>query len=226
MCYYIAQVIIGAPNATAGRACGRLSLGQPWATQRRSFYRHRAGSGLPLIPARMWGTTRRDRHKGMGMFEFQEVAREPMRAYQVQIRDEYLERLYQFDAGSVEQELYARVERGLIVVVTDSPQTIFDQLGGAVKSVTYLGPTAALPAQPVYANHSAVSRLSQAPESDIEGFAERLWADTKSSLVRARALAVKAALFAFLPFSHIASSIAKKALPTRIRQAPRPGEEN
>ena len=149
-----------------------------------------------------------------------------MRAYHVQIRDEYLEQLYQFDAGSIEQELYAKAEQGLIVFVTDSPQTIFDQLGDSVKSVTYLGPTADLPAQPVYANHSVVHRLSQAPESDLGGFAEGLWADTKSNLVRARALVVKAGLFAFLPFWHIVGSVDKKAFPTRIQRTSRPGEEH
>lgn len=160
------------------------------------------------------------------MFEFQGVARQPMRAYQVQIRDEYLEQLYQFDAGSVEQELYAKAEQGLIVIVTDSPETIFNKLGEAVKAVTYLGPTADLPIQPVYADHSAVRRVSPAPEPDHGGFAEGLLVDAKSYLVRARAFAVRAGLFAFLPFWHIAGSAAKKALPARFHRAPRPGGES
>jgi hypothetical protein len=160
------------------------------------------------------------------MFEFQEVAPRPTRAYQVQIRDEYLEQLYQFDAGSIEQELYARAERGLIVIVTDSPETIFNKLGEAVKTVTYLGPTADLPMQPVYANHSAVSRVSQASEPDHGGFAEALWANARPNLIRARAFAIRAGLFAALPFWHVAAPIAKKAFPARLQREPRPREES
>jgi hypothetical protein len=149
------------------------------------------------------------------MFEFHGIAQEPMRAFQVQIRDEYLEQLYQFDAGSIEQELYAKAERGLIIVVTDNPETIFNKLGEAVKAVTYLGPTADLPEQPVYANHSAVSRVSSAPEPEHGGFAEALWTNARQYPVRARAFAIRAGLFAFLPFWHIAGSIANKILPAR-----------
>lgn len=68
-----------------------------------------------------------------------------VRVYQVEIKSEYLKDLFQFDAGSVEQEVFARADDGVICVVTDRPQTIFTRLGEAVKSVTYLGPLVELP---------------------------------------------------------------------------------
>ncbi len=71
---------------------------------------------------------------------FRVLGNAPMRTYQVQIKDEYLEDLYQFDAGSVEQEVFAKAQEGLICVVTDRPETIFARLGDAVKAVTYMGP--------------------------------------------------------------------------------------
>ena len=68
-----------------------------------------------------------------------------VRVYQVEIKSEYLKDLFQFDAGSVEQEVFARAEDGVICVITDRPQTIFTRLGEAVKSVTYVGPLVELP---------------------------------------------------------------------------------
>lgn len=162
----------------------------------------------------------------MGMFRFQAATTASTRAYQVQIRDEYLDQLYQFDAGSVEQEIYARAEQGVIIVVTDRPESIFLKLGDAVKSVTYLGPTADLPLQPVFANHSAIGESRLMSESDNGGFAEGLWPDVRSYLIRARAFAVKAGLLAFLPFRHAAGSVLKKTLPARTHRVPRPGEES
>ena len=53
------------------------------------------------------------------------VPNAPMRAYQVRIKDEYLDKLYMFDAGSVEQEIFTKAENGLICIVTDRPETIF-----------------------------------------------------------------------------------------------------
>ena len=158
----------------------------------------------------------------MGMFRFQAATTAPTRAYQVQIRDEYLDQLYQFDAGSVEQEIYAKTEQGVIVVVTDRPETIFLKLGDAVKSVTYLGPTADLPLQPVFANHSAVGESRLMPEPDNGGFAEGFW----PHLIRARAFVVRAGLLIFLPFRHITGSVLKKILPARTHRVPRPGQES
>ena len=68
-----------------------------------------------------------------------------MRVYQVEIKKEYLEDLFWYDAGSVEQEVFAKAEDGLICVVTDRPHMIFSRLGESVKSVTYVGPLVELP---------------------------------------------------------------------------------
>ena len=68
-----------------------------------------------------------------------------LRVYQVEIKKEYLEDLFWFDAGSVEQEVFAKADDGVICVVTDRPHMIFARLGESVKSVTYVGPLVELP---------------------------------------------------------------------------------
>jgi len=68
-----------------------------------------------------------------------------MRIYQVEIKEEYLEDLFWYDAGSVEQEIFAKAEHGVICVATDRPHMIFARLGEAVKSVMYMGPLVDLP---------------------------------------------------------------------------------
>ena len=68
-----------------------------------------------------------------------------MRVYRVEIKNEYLEDLFWYDAGSVEQEVFAKAEDGVVCVVTDRPHMIFSRLGEAVKSITYVGPLVELP---------------------------------------------------------------------------------
>lgn len=157
---------------------------------------------------------------------FQAVTDTPARAYQVKIRDEYLEELYQFDAGTVEQEIFAMAERGLVIVMTDRPETIFQKLGDAIESVTYLGPTVDLPEQPVYANHNAVGRTRSLPASEIDEFAEGFAHNFRSHLAHAWALAVRAGQLVMQPFFHTAGLAVGKILPDRARHAEHIGEEN
>lgn len=90
-----------------------------------------------------------------------------MRAYQVQIKEEYLEDLYQYDAGSIEQEIFSRAQAGLLCIVTDKPETIFAKLGDAVKAVTYMGPMVDLPDWlERHANHRVEDKRTRRPESE------------------------------------------------------------
>jgi hypothetical protein len=157
---------------------------------------------------------------------FQAAVTTPVRAYQVRIRDEYLEKLYEYDAGTVEQEIFARAEGGMIVVMTDRPETIFQKLGEAIESVTYLGPTVGLPEHPVYANHSAVSRTQLIRESEDEDLVEGLWPDDRPIHIRALAFAARAGHLVMLPFLHILGSAFKKILPDRALRALHIGEES
>lgn len=157
---------------------------------------------------------------------FQAVTDTPVRAYQVKIRDEYLEELYQFDAGTVEQEIFAMAERGLVIVMTDRPETIFEKLGEAIESVTYLGPTIDLPEQPVYANHSAVHRTRSLPASEIDEFAEGFWHNFRPHLGHAWAFPVRAGQLVLQPFLHAAGLAARKMLPDRARRAEHIGGES
>jgi hypothetical protein len=157
---------------------------------------------------------------------FQAEMTTPARAYQVRIRDEYLEDLYQFDAGSVEQEVFARSERGLIIVMTDRPEMIFQKLGEAVHSVTYLGPMVDLPEQPVYANHSAVSRTCLVRETEDEAFIDDLRPDDRPIHVRALGLTARAGHLIVQPFIHFTSLVARKILPNRALSATHIGEES
>ena len=150
----------------------------------------------------------------------------PVRAYQVRIRDEYLECLYQFDAGSVEQEILAHAEQGTICVVTDQPQIIFSKLGDAVKSVTYMGPLVDLPAWlEGYANHWLAQRPPSSREIESSGFFVNLWQNIRTYPVRARALVTRAALLTILPLVPAARSLIKKASPRRAIHALRTRED-
>jgi len=143
----------------------------------------------------------------------------PLRAYQVRIRDEYLQDLYQYDAGSVEQEIFARAERGLIVVMTDRPATIFQKFGEAIESVTYLGPTVDLPEQPVYANHSAVARTRSLPATEPDELAGGFWSTFRPQIAGAWTFAVRTAHLIVQPFVHAAGVVVRKLLPNRALRA-------
>lgn len=150
---------------------------------------------------------------------FQLVTSAPVRAYQVRIRDEYLDKLYLFDAGMVEQEIFAKAEGGLVVIRTQKPETIFQKLGEAIESVTYLGPVVDLPQEPLYANHSLVSRTQLVPETEDEDLVDRLWPDDRPIHIRALAFAARAGQLASLPFLHILGLAARKVLPGRALRA-------
>jgi hypothetical protein len=153
---------------------------------------------------------------------YQDAMTTPVRAYQVRIRNDYLENLYQYDAGTVEQEIFARAERGLVVVMTDRPETIFQKFGEAIESVTYLGPTVELPTQPVYANHSVVPKTSMISESEGEDFAEDWGLDDRPVL----GFAARAGHLMMLPFLPILRPAAKKILPGRALRGLHIGEES
>ena len=150
----------------------------------------------------------------------------PMRAFQVQIREEYLDNLYQFDAGSTEQEIFAMAEQGLVIVVTDRPETIFLKLGDAVKSVTYLGPMVDLPEEPVYANHVATARSPLEAEAEPGAFADGLWQGITAYLMRARDFTIRTGLLALMPVARFLGLALKKILPARALRALRLGGES
>ena len=148
------------------------------------------------------------------------VPNAPMRAYQVRIKDEYLDKLYMFDAGSVEQEIFTKAENGLICIVTDRPETILVKLGTAVKSITYMGPLVDLPERfEEYANHWVTQRSRKSGESENLGSGEDLWRGIRAYPALARAFVARVGLFALFPLIHAAGSLIKKVSPRRAIRA-------
>lgn len=149
----------------------------------------------------------------------------PVRAYQVRIKDEYLEDLYQYDAGSAEQEIFAKAKEGLICVMTDRPENIFRKFGNAVESVTYMGPMVELPDWfEGYANHSAAEKSRKSREPRREKVPAGVLHGVRAYGVRARAFMIRATLWVVFPFLYI-GSLARKAVPVRAVRAARTGED-
>ncbi len=164
-------------------------------------------------------------HSGViGMFRADAGA--SLRAYQVRIKDEYLDELYLFDAGSVEQEILSRAEEGFLCVVTDRPESIFLKLGAAVKSVTYMGPLVDLPEQlEGHATHWVTQRSPMLREVDGPAWPDNAWQGIRVYAARARDLMISLGLLLVHPLSHAAGHLMKKASRIRAIRAPRASEE-
>ena len=158
---------------------------------------------------------------------FQEIGDGPTRTYQVRIKDEYLEDLYQFDAGSVEQEVFARAQEGMICVVTDRPETIFARLGDAVKAVTYMGPKIDLPEWlEGHANYCVTQRNSKKAESEDREWKHDLYGEIRTYPARVMAFMTRAGVFAAVPFVNLSLLLARWARPIRTARFTRAGQKN